>query len=506
MAEAVTAGSNTAPFCIGSYCLGNSNYLKGSVSDVQFYDSALSPQQILQLYQQGISGQPYTSSNLGGWWPLNGDAIDYSGNGNNGILYGNVNFVSTSSIQNTNANQTNVLAGSFNGLSSYVKISNFPSVGSVTMSALIEPYSYGGATGSDIVSSQCSKSGYFMKMLQNGHMGFGIQCLANGNVIFSGGALPLNTMTLVTVAYNASTNMATAYANGVYQGQSSLGTTNTIFSQEYDVGTGADGYFNGLISNLQIYGSALSASQVRTLYSQSVSAVPIRNSGLIGWWPLNGNANDLSSNGNNGTAINTGFFMQSGVPPYLISSPSGYGVNFNGQNSYISIPLSSTLTNFNGASRITIAGWVKTPSTISGAIADCGFQNLALTSSAGHTLNPGIYLNIGGTVYGVFDPSAISANNWYYVAATYDGTNIRVYVNGVQVNSQVEPGMISNSNANCNAGYWTIGKNSFGGWEFGQIADVQIYNTVLTAQQIQQLYQSVMPPYADVTVPLSWFP
>ncbi len=32
--------------------------------------------------------------NLVGWWPLNGNAKDYSGNGNNGQINGEVSFVS----------------------------------------------------------------------------------------------------------------------------------------------------------------------------------------------------------------------------------------------------------------------------------------------------------------------------------------------------------------------------------------------------------------------------
>ncbi|NBU91173.1 MAG: LamG domain-containing protein, partial [Flavobacteriia bacterium] len=34
-------------------------------------------------------------------------------------------------------------------------------------------------------------------------------------------------------------------------------------------------------------------------FSQAPSYVPAN--GLIGWWPFNGNANDESGNGNNGT-------------------------------------------------------------------------------------------------------------------------------------------------------------------------------------------------------------
>jgi len=40
-----------------------------------------------------LGGAPVRLQNLVAWWPLNGDAKDYSGNNNNGTIYGGVTFV-----------------------------------------------------------------------------------------------------------------------------------------------------------------------------------------------------------------------------------------------------------------------------------------------------------------------------------------------------------------------------------------------------------------------------
>jgi hypothetical protein len=64
---------------------------------------------------------------------------------------------------------------------------------------------------------------------------------------------------------------------------------------------GAQG-FSGSIANFQIYNTALSSAQVQTLYQSGIKGSPISGAGLVGWWPLNGNANDYSGNGNNGAA------------------------------------------------------------------------------------------------------------------------------------------------------------------------------------------------------------
>ncbi len=62
-----------------------------SISNVQLYNNSLSSADIGQLYTEGIGGAPIALSSLVGWWPLNGNADDYSGNGQNGVAY-NVTF------------------------------------------------------------------------------------------------------------------------------------------------------------------------------------------------------------------------------------------------------------------------------------------------------------------------------------------------------------------------------------------------------------------------------
>ena len=60
----------------------------GMIADVQVYNTSLTPAQVNQIYLEGIGGAPIDLQNLVGWWPLNGNANDYSGNGNNGVPSG----------------------------------------------------------------------------------------------------------------------------------------------------------------------------------------------------------------------------------------------------------------------------------------------------------------------------------------------------------------------------------------------------------------------------------
>ena len=68
------------------------NYFDGLIGNVQIYNTALTHQEIQYLYQQGLGGGPVRLQNLVAWWPLNGDAKDYSGNNLHGTIY-NVAFV-----------------------------------------------------------------------------------------------------------------------------------------------------------------------------------------------------------------------------------------------------------------------------------------------------------------------------------------------------------------------------------------------------------------------------
>ncbi|MDE1851715.1 MAG: hypothetical protein KGH69_03450 [Candidatus Micrarchaeota archaeon] len=90
----VVTNKNTVPasgvsipsgsFYIGEYAIYTIYQgLVGSVSNVQLYNTTLDNTTIKSLYQEGIGGAPIDLQHLIGWWPLNGNANDYSGFNNN---------------------------------------------------------------------------------------------------------------------------------------------------------------------------------------------------------------------------------------------------------------------------------------------------------------------------------------------------------------------------------------------------------------------------------------
>ena len=84
---------STCPLEIGLLQGGGYSNFNGYMADIQIYNTSLDTNSIKTLYTEGIGGAPITLQNLVGWWPLNGNANDYSGNLNSGqpssMLYTN---------------------------------------------------------------------------------------------------------------------------------------------------------------------------------------------------------------------------------------------------------------------------------------------------------------------------------------------------------------------------------------------------------------------------------
>ena len=77
---------------IGAYPPTPTERFDGEISNVQLYNTSLSSNDVVTLYSEGIGGGPMALQWLVGWWPLNGDANDYSGNGDNAASISNVIF------------------------------------------------------------------------------------------------------------------------------------------------------------------------------------------------------------------------------------------------------------------------------------------------------------------------------------------------------------------------------------------------------------------------------
>jgi len=143
-----------------------------------------------------------------------------------------------------------------------------------------------------------------------------------GNRDFPGVTLSPNTWQQLVGVFNGS--YLTVYLNGKLIGSpvanNAVATYNTVLisgTQSVTSGPG-DNPISGYMANLQIYNTALSANGIQALYLEGIGGAPINLQHLVGWWPLNGNANDYSGNGNNGHINNVNFasnWYSSYTPP-----------------------------------------------------------------------------------------------------------------------------------------------------------------------------------------------
>jgi hypothetical protein len=132
---------------------------------------------------------------------------------------------------------------------------------------------------------------------------------------------------------------------------------------------------------------------------------------------------------------------------------------------------------------MTLEAWVN-PTTVNAAWRDVIYKGnddyyLEATSSNGsRPVGGGTFAGNNGEAYGT---AALTANTWTHLAVTYDGTNLRFYVNGTLIITNARTGAIAGS-----TGALGIGGDPLWGQYFpGLIDDVRIYNQARTQAQVQ---------------------
>jgi fibronectin type 3 domain-containing protein len=196
---------------------------------------------------------------------------------------------------------------------------------------------------------------------------------------------------------------------------------------------------------------------------------------------------DASGNGNNGTLTNA---------TWATTGKYGKALSFNGTTALVTIPNSASLQLSSG---MTLEAWVN-PSTVNGNWRDVIYKandNFYLEATSTNSSRPDGGLIAGGSYADAFGTAALAANTWSFLTETYDGTTLRLYVNGTQVASTAHTGAITTS-----TNPLQIGGDSLYGQHFaGMIDNVRIYNTALTAAQIQTDQATAISTAPDATPP-----
>lgn len=218
----------------------------------------------------------------------------------------------------------------------------------------------------------------------------------------------------------------------------------------------------------------------------NVSLGDTTSKNLIAFYPFYGNANDYSGLENNGIVYGAEL-----TKDRFGNNNSAY--YFDGIDDYIRISDDNSLTPSN--QKLTLVAWIKTLGVNNKAILYKGDRinnrEYALgfsskTMEAGFSIFDRGMGNEGQSDVG--SKEELKNNEWYFIVGVWNGTNIKIYLNGKLKNTKVVTSKIGNFDSDLFIGAYggDIQKYAFK----GIIDDIAIFNKPLSATEIEQIYQA----------------
>lgn len=205
---------------------------------------------------------------------------------------------------------------------------------------------------------------------------------------------------------------------------------------------------------------------------------------IVGYWRLNGNSNDASGNGYNGTASGITYSQANGV--------LNGGAGFNGI-SYISLPsLDTPLSN-----TFTWSGWVRQSSITNLQIiwvydnADTPELKVFTEYSAGNVRFRASVYDAANYQCELMSPYyTYNVNKWWHVAMVAATNDFRLYVNGILVATDTSGSFNIDGMVEHKIGYYARGAVIHPKWN-GSIDEVIIDNTAWAPARVKNEYSRV---------------
>lgn len=229
-----------------------------------------------------------------------------------------------------------------------------------------------------------------------------------------------------------------------------------------------------------IFSSLLALTCVTSIVSaQLPSYVPVN--GLISWWGFNGDADDLSSNGNNGT-VNRALLTED----RFINPDNAFA--FDGIDDDILLGIDSDFR----LEVLTVSSWIKTSTDNAGYQTIFSYFINTPDGYAGYWL--GLYGNyacffLGDGISGGFNilgTDLINDGLWHFLVATYDNNDkATLYVDDLLQNIQVYTAVVLPATAQ-------IGNDYLGEIYQGILDDIGVWNRDLTETEIHGLYNAAL--------------
>lgn len=425
---------------------------------------------------------------LVGWWPGDGNANDILG-GNHGTTQGGVTFPTAQVSQGFNfASDTDRVTAPHNA-NLNVQAPGFTadywlkgSKNQPQSLAVVVEKSHG------FVDS----TGWFFQVESStGKLTFGIgaggSSISNFPIVTSVADLLDNNFHFITGTWDGGT--IRFYVDGTLQGTQALALpANNTRSLNIGFAAGAgtpQRFFRGVVDELEVFNRALSESEIRSIFNagsagkcKSIGNCVQTPGGALGWWPGDGNANDLAGN-NHGT-------LQNGAT--YASGQVGQAFSFDGVNDVVQVTDAPSL-DFSPTASLTVELWAYRTSSnpimhLVGKRVNCDLSSINYQLAMNTTTSEGLSFGGNGTTGRVSTGMNLPLNTWTHLAGTFDGATFRLYINGQLAGSAF--GTLGPTN---DAPLLIAGAGScqtFG----GLLDEVSLYNRALSPAEIQSIYNA----------------
>lgn len=495
-------------------------YFDGKMSNVKVFSTELSAGQIAELYANPEQALPTgaSASDLVGWWTLSEGAGSHA---LNGVLAGKGGSISgaTATLALGGAppqwslggkSQPMVFGGALSG--DYVEVPDansldFASTDNFTIAALVYTPSIASA-GSDpftIVSKysygvnqfafSCRAAGYngflFRTLNQDHKPATQLQSSIEGKIVLV--ACRRNGSTFDFFVNETKSTSATAYTDY------SLTNTQTLRIGSYD--SAGNFVWDGFIFWAAIWKTAVSDGDVAAMAAGTSTPNEINASDLKGYWRNRGATNagwiDESGNGNNANAVN-GSPATVVLPQGLTAGKDVTGLvalqYTNAGNLLLSgdgYEVATDAASLDITTAITLEAWVK-PFQLTAAktiIGKSGSYALGINSSGKPVFTK--WTSTTATARPTTTTTA-AVNTWVHLAATYDGANVKIYVNGALDTTTATTGAMDATSTDVLIGALTTSTELYSGY----IDSAKIYSQALTASQVLGNYNAERAQYS----------
>ena len=196
-----------------------------------------------------------------------------------------------------------------------------------------------------------------------------------------------------------------------------------------------------------------------------------------------------SSSRNIAAPAHQGSCQDAGCPVSGMSGQRGTAVSFNGVNDAIRVEDFGDFTTASASAwvyRTHDATWREALVSYK-SYDNCGFILSLNEDKQNH--RPRIWFKINGKWQYAEQPVSVPLHTWVHLAATYDGTTIRLYRDGVQVTEQAAPGAMAQCYAPSGVGAQPDGTQAL----WGNLDDVRIFDRPLSAAEVKGLWRGVDP-------------